>query len=264
MKFSIKTIILLCFALSLNAYADYEDSITTNYKKKRLMLHAIFDDSSSSDLMNPPPEKVQYDTNKAGMIRTEKIIQNINFGKKVRQSWSHVEHNKESITTIYDKKGNLLFHRHNVSKNGLLLQTTEDGVVLDVVSGDTKCDFKIIDSSEDTIFIHLDPIKMPKRPQLRQDEDAIFFKHLKVPKVLPENKYDGIIYNRWTMECQYAYLKQENSVDISDSNLSSEEKLGTYQDADNNALSYKYYAMIAVFVALACVVIARKRREVGK
>jgi hypothetical protein len=229
---SIKTIIILLFVFSLNVFAD-------GY--------------AFTDLLPTPDVSIRYDTNKAGMVRTKIYVNDLIDGA----------FDFEFFTIIHGKKGNLMFYKHYLYKKGLLTQITEDGILISIVSGDTDCDFKVIESSGDIVSFQLDPKKEPKRSQQQEDEDIVFFKHLKEPKVPTKNKYDEIIYNRWTIKCVYTIgyedpvysLEQENESDIDVENN---------DDSLSYPLPYKYYLIIALCIIATSVVVMRKKWKVRK
>ena len=255
-KFAIKMIIILFFALSLNAFAD------GGY-------YGIL------ELLPAPVLNVSYDTNKAGMVRTTIGINDLIYNKT----------DYDFFIIIHDKTGKLLSYKHRIYKNGLLIQTTDDGVVKNIARETTecdskiigasgsivplkcpaKCDFKVIESSGSIVHFKLDPAKPPEVLLMSlKDEDSIFFKHLEVPKIPLENKYDEIVYNRWEKECQYAHRKIEKIVenpDSSDYYSGSGEGIDAPIKYEDNAFQYKYYAITAICVVLAGVVIVRKRRK---
>jgi len=177
--FVIKFIIILGFVLSSNAYADDCEVGERKFGVIR-SVYGCFD--CDFDHMYDTAS-VKYDTNKAGMVRTR---------KKIEVSSRKYEY----ITTIHNKKGKLMFSRHNKYEGELIMQTIVNGITRKVISGDTRCDFKVIEPSGDTVFFRLESRK--KTEWTPQDEDTAFFKHLKIP----EDKYAEIIYNRWKQSCQ--------------------------------------------------------------
>jgi len=140
------------------------------------------------------PEKIEYDTNKAGMARIRITI--------LDQSDS--TSNSEHITIIRNKKGELIFYDHKIFEDGMLVRFIEDGgAVRDIISGDVKCNFKIIESSGDTVSFSLDPRKEPKRYwEELENGTHDFFIDLIVPKVPLQVKYEEIIYNQWSRKCR--------------------------------------------------------------
>ena len=93
--------------------------------------HGVFADSyeyKPSDITTQPFQHVSSDTNKAGMTRTEMTIYNggLNF---------------ETILMIHDRKGDLKYSRYHIYKNAQLIQTVNDGILRNIISGNTPCDF---------------------------------------------------------------------------------------------------------------------------
>jgi hypothetical protein len=151
--------------------------------------YSIFADKGPRMVIEPF-EKITKDTNKAGMVRTKKRMHDGNY-------------NFESITTIHDKKGKLMFSRNYIFRDGLLAQTVENNVVRNVVYDDNACKFKVIEPSGNTTSFHLDPKKEPELPlALTEKGDSInFFQNLKVP---PKDKYYTIMHIIWSTRCIYS------------------------------------------------------------
>jgi hypothetical protein len=145
----------------------------------------IFADSSGPDITAQPFQDVSSDTNKAGMIRTEMTIYNggLNF---------------ETILMIHDRKGDLKYSRYHIYKNALLVQTVNDGILRTIISGNTPCEFAVVEASGDTVFFNLNPKKKPNEDPLIKENYA--FLNSKIP---PKYKYEAILYNRWNSGCEY-------------------------------------------------------------
>jgi hypothetical protein len=129
------------------------------------------------------------DTNKAGMIRVGKHIY-----YKEKHSYEHIE-------AIYDRKKNLIFYRRRIFKNGTLVQLDYNGTVRNIISGETRCDFTVIEPSGDSVFFRLDPRKEPKNYGIKENKD---FSNSKIPPKDKKYIYDVIIFNRWIYDCQHS------------------------------------------------------------
>lgn len=167
--FANKTIIILFFALRANVFADMGTAFTA---------------------IHYPEVSIRYDTSEVKIIRAEKRIHSS-------------PGNWEIVVTKHDKEGKLIFYRKQIFKAGLLVQIIENGETRYIISGETECDFKIIEFSGDTISFKLDPNKEPKWQSSLKYENIVFSRHLKIPKVLSKDKYEDIIDNWWDSSCRF-------------------------------------------------------------
>jgi len=167
---------------------------------------------------------------------------------------------REKIVEIYNKKDSLVFSKHYKWKGKMLLQTIDDGIVRNIVPGETCCDFKVIEPSGDTVSFHLNPQeKLDTLIKIRNDFDLVSYmmnypNHPRYERV----KYDAIIYS-WYFHCEKYYETEKLLKSAGRPRLNIEEDI-----SPSHTSSYKYYAIIAVCIAVASIAIIRKRRRAEK
>jgi hypothetical protein len=152
----------------------------------------------------------------------------------------------------------------------MLIQTIDDGVVRNIIPGKTPCYFTIVEPSGDSVSFKLNPkqrisgsIKDGNNFSTFMNGKNLLFDYYKERH--DDRKYgehDAIIYH-W-----HSFCKEDPDLEIlaetNDSDSSSEEELDTSAKDGNSSSPYKYYAMIAVCVTIAGIVVVRKRRKGGK
>ncbi|MDR1812572.1 MAG: hypothetical protein LBQ87_07080 [Candidatus Fibromonas sp.] len=121
----------------------------------------IFAWSGYCDDCEEEKEDVFVQKNKAGMVRTVKTVD--------------FDSIREVTETIIDSKGKLIFSGYRKYKEGLkykerpllgssyyLVQVINDGVVWNIIQGETPCDFTVIGPSGDSVSFHLNPKGKPE------------------------------------------------------------------------------------------------------
>ena len=177
----------------------------------------------------------------------------------------------EHIITIHDKKGNLLFFKHYIWVDNMLMRTVDDSITRNIISGKTPCDFTIVESSGDSIAFHLDPKKKIYGSIKNHDAFSAFINGYNIifkdyNKIY--NAYDAIVYQRH-FRCK-KYYEEHKTIDISNDSDSfhsyTEEESGVSIENDSDFLpcisSYKYYAIIIIcIVSIAIIYKKQKRKE---
>ena len=124
-------------------------------------IHSIFAWSGYCDSCEEEKEDVFIQKNKAGMVRTVKTIDSDSI--------------REVTETIIDRKGKLIYSGYRKYKEGpkykerpllgssyYLVQVINDGVVWNIIHGETPCDFTVIGPSGDFVSFHLEPKDKPQ------------------------------------------------------------------------------------------------------
>jgi hypothetical protein len=210
-------------------------------------------------------------TNGYGMIRTNKYI---TYHKGNHAAFYADDGSRqERIITIHDSIGNLLFSKHYTWIGNMLIQTVDDGIIRNIIPGRTRCEFTVVEHSGDSIYFNLlDPKK--KFDMLIRDDDtfrdflnghSIFLKSKNTrPTQLDiirskRTPLDAIIY-QWFNFCHLGgeNLGKEKMELIELSNDSISLNLTSEKE---RILHYKYYAIIIVCIAIACIVIIHKKHK---
>jgi hypothetical protein len=217
-------------------------------------------------------EKVIKSTHDNGMTRTKKLISYHEGSHPLPDDNNYSP--RENITTIHDKKGNLIFSKHYTWEGKKLVKTIDDGVIRNIIQGKTPCDFAIIESSGDSIFFHLDPEKEPENTSFEKDDifgiipfmggnDILF------PDSKLSHKYNVIdaIVHYWYYFCKGFYETQKSS-ETSVSHLEQENKSDIDITDNDNSLSYtppyKHYAIISICIIAASIVAVRRKWRTKK
>jgi hypothetical protein len=179
----------------------------------------------------------------------------------------------EKIITIHNEGGQLLFSKHYIWEGKMLVQAIDDGIVRNIVSGRTPCDFIIVEPSGDSIFFHLDPEKkLDTSVKIRNDNNFFtfiygsnFFHHNKPSRL---TTHDAIIYQRYSF-CKFHHEIEKSAEYTNDTvslYMTKESTISIKEDYNflSYTSSYKYYAIAVVCVAIAGVAVVRKRRKGGK
>jgi hypothetical protein len=170
----------------------------------------------------------------------------------------------ERVIMIYDKNDCLISSKHYKWNGKMLFQTIENGIVRNIIPGETRCDFTIIEPSGDSIFFNLHPKKnLDPSIKIRGDMQFLFYmREDKRRQKFEIGKYDAIIY-QWYSFCKgdyefdpsVFYSEQENEPDI---------------EVEGNDISlsytspYKYYAIISICIIAASIVAIRKKWRMKK
>jgi hypothetical protein len=184
-----------------------------------------------------------------GTTRTRKYITiNYNNGPHDIERINE-ESRQERIITIHDSRGSLLLSRHYTWINKILAQTIEDGIVRNIVKK-TPCDYIVIEEpSKDTVFFHFHPKKRITNTSIRSGLGLAYA--IKDPKHKFHGKYDVIIYEL------HSYCKEN-----SDGMLDLEEEQEIIEpESSNYFFPYKYYAIIIICIAIACIIMICKKRK---
>jgi len=183
------------------------------------------------------------------------------YDKKGDEKWISCGGFIEILETKYDSSGSLIFSSQEIRKNreilssrievwskGKLVKTKYNNINRSIVEK-TPCYLKVLEPNE-TIILQLDPEKEP--PILTQE------------KIIDSAEVYEVIKYHWYPHCKKYYEAKK----LAEANLNQEKGFDTsMKDSDispSHTSSYKYYAIIAVCIAVASIAIIRKRRKAGK
>ncbi|MDR3001445.1 MAG: hypothetical protein LBU89_09295 [Fibromonadaceae bacterium] len=167
------------------------------------------------------------------------------------------------IITIHDSAGSLLFSKHYTWERRRLVQTIDDGVVRNIISGKTPCDFTVVEPSGDSISFHLDPEKDSENILFQNDLEIIFFmygQNITFPNLgnFPEySALDAIMYY-WYHSCKRYHEE------LKAAGLNMKLNTSIKEDGNSHALLYKYYVMLVISIIIVSIVIIHKKRKMGK
>lgn len=277
--FAIKIILILIFIYSNGVFAydrnrnmeekrilkenemDYDEIDTIEIGKSRTYHFIDGWCEKIGEHMHKTKYIYKYDD---GMIKINEYISNHKNTHALNYSDDY-----EHIITIYDKKGNLLFSKHYIWVDNMLVRTVDDSVTRNIISGKTPCDFKIVESSSDSIVFHLDPKKRISGSIKNHDAFSAFINGYSI--IFKDynkkyNVYDAIMY-QWHSRCK-KYYEEHKTIDISNNSDSfysyTEEESSISMEDDGDLLScissYKYYAIIIIYI-VSIVIIYKKRRR---
>jgi len=170
----------------------------------------------------------------------------------------------EKIVTIHDSIGNLLFFKHYTWKDKILVQTIDDGIVRNIIKGETPCDFIIIEPSNDSVSYHLDP-KKELDGFIRYEERFLAFitgQYIFSKQVSKLSALDAIMY-KWHSYCKEYHEKNKVAEPLEDSisfPSDTEKKTDISAKNDGNFLSrILLYKIIIIGIVVICVIIIRKK-----
>ena len=188
-----------------------------------------------------------------GMIETKKYISHYKGSHALNYADDY-----EHIITIHDKKDDLLFSKHYTWENNMLIQAIDDGAVRNIVSGETPCDFTVIEPWGDSISFNLEPKKKISTPIRNQDAFSSFFNgHHIIFYKNDTSRYtalDAIMYQRHSY-CKKYHEEQKLIGASNDSAF-------PYSDTEKeHTLSYKYHAIIILIIILTSIAIVMRKRK---
>ncbi|MDR0516503.1 MAG: hypothetical protein LBH25_05600 [Fibromonadaceae bacterium] len=255
-----------CNAPSEKERSEFDDYYKRTYAYEREDILTSCDDTLNPEFrevdprgcgfINTPPPTCQPPDE---VYKSEKIrIRTNEDGIKDTTKWTSCCNIHERLRTKHDSSDNLIYFEHEIKKDrnvlssrveiwnkGKLMRTKYDNVNRSIVQGKTPCFLKVLESKGD-IDIILDPEKEP--PGLTQK------------KVIDSAEVYDVIKYHWHPHCK----KYHEAKKITEANFNSKEKPNAFAKDGDSSSPYKYYAMIAVCVAIASVVVVRKRRKGGK
>jgi len=222
-------------------------------------LYSFCFNNSIDDKLVRKCERIDIYKNDDGKKRTIKEIYCGNFFEK--------------IVTIHDKKDSLLFSKHYKWNGKMLIQTIDDGITRKIIPGKTPCYFTIVESSGDFVYFELNPKKVISGSIKNRDNFTSFIDgssifHGKYSRSYGKEygEYDAIVYH-WHSFCK-TNPEFEILIDTNDFNPNLEEdtcvSIKGNDSSPSHTSPYKYYAIIAVCIAVASVAIIRKRRKARK
>jgi len=181
------------------------------------------------------------------------------YGKKGDEKWISCGGFMEILETKYDSSGNLIFSRREIRKNrgilssrieiwnkGKLVRTKYNDVNRSIVEK-TPCYLKVLEPRGEEVILQLDPEKEPQT--------------LTQKKVIDSAEVYEVIKYHWYPHCK----KYHEAKKLAEDSLNQEKELNVSIKNEEDSFQshtspYKYYAIIAVCIAIASVAIIRKKR----
>jgi len=238
--------------------SNCEDSLLNDYVEVDPRSCGGFDDVIIGGV---PADIILYNNLGYVLKKEEVIIYTHENGTKTIQEWTSCGGFLEILETKHDYSGGLIFSSREIIKDrnilssrievwskGKLVKTKYNNINRSIVEK-TPCYLKVLEPDE-TVIIQLDP---EKEPPASVQEKIIYSAEV----------YDVVKYH-WYPHCKKYYEAKK----LAETNLNQEKEFNTSMkdndDSLSHTLSYKYYAIIAVCIAIASVAIIRERRRAGK